>query len=131
VYAATGAINTSDSRTKQQVRDISDAERRVAMRLKSGLRAFKFNDAVALKGDGARIHFGMIAQEVKAAFESEGLSAEEYAVLCYDEWDAVPAKEEVRGDNGDIVVAASAAVPAGNIYGVRYDELLAFILSAI
>ena len=125
VYAATGTINTSDAREKQQVRELSDAERAVAVRIKSLIRAFKFNDAVEKKGDGARIHFGVIAQDVKAAFEAEGLVAEDYAVLCYDEWPETP---EERDDDGNLTQEYR---PAGNRYGVRYEELLAFILGAM
>lgn len=112
VYAGTGAINTSDGREKQQVQSISDKEKIVANKLKKSLVKYKFNDAVREKGDAARIHFGIIAQDVKQAFEDEGLVAEDYAMLCYDEWEA------------------SDDQPAGNKYGVRYDELLAFILAA-
>lgn len=125
IYAGTGTINTSDSREKQQVREVSVAEKAVALRLKSLLRAFKFNDAVAKKGDGARIHFGVLAQDVKEAFEDEGLVAEEYGVLCYDEWDEKP---EVK-DSEDNIIQASE--PAGNRYGVRYDELLVFIIASL
>lgn len=129
VYAGTGTINTSDARTKQQIRDLSDAERAVAKKCKGLLKAFKFNDAVAEKGDKARIHFGVIAQEVKAAFESEGLPAESYAILCYDEWE--DQFEDVRGENGDLTGEKKLIVPAGNRYGIRYDQLLAFIIAAL
>lgn len=125
VYAGTGTINTSDAREKQQIRALLDAERTVAVKLKGLMRAFKFNDAVEKKGDGARIHFGVIAQDVKAAFESEGLVAESYAILCYDAWDAEP---EMLSDEGVVIRTAKQA---GNRYGVRYDELLAFIISAL
>jgi hypothetical protein len=125
VYAGTGSINTSDARSKQEIRALSDAERAVAMRLKSLIRAFKFNDAVALKGSAARMHVGIIAQDVKAAFEAEGLVAEDYGMLCYDEWEAEPAMTDADGN-----VIREAAI-AGDRYGVRYEELLAFIISAI
>lgn len=125
VYAGTGAINTSDEREKQQIQELSDAERAVAVRLKSLIRRFKFNDAVAQKGGAARWHVGIIAQEVKIAFEAEGLVAEEYGVLCFDEWDAQP---EQRGEDGTLLQAYRAA---GNRYGVRYEELLAFIIAAL
>lgn len=148
VYAGTGTINTSDAREKQQVREITEAEQAVAKRLKKLLRAFKFNDAVAGKGDAARIHFGVIAQDVKSAFETEGLVAENYSILCYDEWPDVfepvyarrlvkqvvqtedgPAEVEVEEeyDTGERVQTQHA----GNRYGVRYEELLAFIIAAI
>lgn len=119
VYAGTGTINTSDAREKQQIRSLSDAENAVAVRLKSLIKAFKFNDAVQSKGDAARIHVGVIAQEVIAAFEAEGLDANRYAIVCYDEWDA-----ELDEDGNEVR-------PAGNRYGVRYEELLAFIISAL
>lgn len=113
VYATTGTINTSDETEKQQIRELSDAERLVATRAKGLLKAFKFNHAVEQKGDGARIHFGIIAQELKAAFEAEGLDGFDYGVLCYDEWEATD------------------QINAGNRYGVRYDQLLCFIIAAL
>ena len=125
VYAGTGTINTSDAREKQQIRDLSAAEKAVAVKLKGMIRAFKFNDAVDKKENAARIHFGVIAQDVKATFESEGLVAEDYAILCYDEWGVEP---EMLNDDGTIIRAAK---PAGNRYGVRYEELLAFIISVL
>jgi hypothetical protein len=113
VYAATGTINTSDGRSKQDLADLDIAERRVAIALKGLVKKFRFKDSVQVKGDAARIHVGVVAQEVIAAFEAEGLDANRYAIVCYDEWEA----EEDR--------------PAGNRYGVRYEELLAFIISAL
>lgn len=141
IYAATGTINTSDEREKQQIRDLSEAEKRVAVKLKSQIKAFKFNDAVIEKGDKARIHFGVIAQEVKAAFESEGLVAEDYAILCYDEWEAeyreITEEITVTNDAGEEVTEIvetgerELTREAGSRYGVRYEELLAFIISAL
>lgn len=144
VYAGTGTINTSDEREKQQIRELSDVERQVALRLKSELVAFKFNDAVERKDTAARIHFGVIAQRVKAAFESEGLVAENYAVLCYDEWadiwEDVPEiteKSDLLDERGlpimKVIQPASRKLvtPAGNRYGVRYDELFAFIIGSL
>jgi len=135
VYAGTGTISTSDAREKQQIRDLSVAERAVAVKLKGLVRAFKFNDAVEKKGEGARIHFGVIAQDVKAAFESEGLVAEDYAILCYDEWGTEPeitgpVLDDVGNETGETKVLRTSK-PAGNRYGVRYEELLAFIISVL
>lgn len=124
VYAATGAINTSDARSKQQIRPLEDAERAVAIRCKGLLRAFKFNDAVNKKGDGARIHFGVVAQDLAAAFQAEGLDPHKYAMFCYDEWED---EWDERADTKERVLVN----PAGNAYGVRYEELLAFIIAAI
>lgn len=100
VYAGTGAINTSDANTKQQVAELTDAEKRVAARIKGMMRTFRFNDSVAEKGDGARIHAGAIAQDVQAAFVAEGLDATRYALFCSDTWwefDGKPVQADANG----------------------------------
>jgi hypothetical protein len=117
VYATTGTINTSDERLKQQIKPIDDAALRAWAKVE--YVQYKWNDAVEKKGDGARWHFGLIAQKVKEAFESEGLDAFEYGVLCYDTWEA---RAEEIDDNGVVVKRAQEA---GNRYGVRYEEALA------
>jgi len=117
VYATTGTINTSDERQKQQIKPIDDACLRAWAKVE--YVQYKWNDAVALKGNGARWHFGLIAQRVKEAFESEGLDAFEYGLLCYDEWEA---QAEDKDENGHITKHAQEA---GNRYGVRYEEALA------
>tara|TARA_R110000868_G_scaffold25649_1_gene99856 strand:+ start:1740 stop:3290 length:1551 start_codon:yes stop_codon:yes gene_type:complete len=113
VYAATGTINTSDEREKQDIAELDATEKRVAVALKGLIKKFRFKDAVQSKGETARIHVGVIAQEVIAAFQAEGLDPMRYAIVCYDEW----AAEDDR--------------PAGSRYGVRYEELLAFIVGAM
>jgi hypothetical protein len=119
VFAGTGTINTSDQRKKQNIEELSDAEKRVALAAKGLLKKFKFIDAVATKGDAARIHFGLVAQDLKLAFEAEGLNAFDYGVLCYDEYE------------GETLSDGTVLFESGNVYGVRYDELFAFVLSAI
>jgi hypothetical protein len=118
VYALTGTISTSDERTKQDIADLTTAERNVAVAIKGVVKSFRFRDAVSSKGDDARIHFGVIAQDVQAAFVAEGLDPNRYALFCHDTW------EEEGEENGVIL-------PSGDRYGIRYDELLAFIIAAI
>ena len=125
VFAGNATINTSDAREKQQIAELTASEKVVAIHLKSMIRSFKFNDSVEAKGDAARIHFGVMAQDVKAAFEAEGLVAEKYSMLCYDEWPETP---EERDEDGNIT---QAFIAAGNRYGIRYEEFLAFIISAL
>jgi len=140
VYAATGTINTSDERLKQQVRDISEAEARVAVAAKGLLKAYKYNDAVEAMGDGARWHVGIIAQELKAAFEAEGLDAHEYGMFCWDEWwEADVWHEDDSLENGgyyqretfDSEADAPADAVRNERYSIRYEELLAFIIASI
>ena len=112
VYAVNGTINTSDAAEKQQVRELDDAERRTAQRIKGLIRAFKWNEAVESKGDGARIHIGVIAQDVEAAFTAEGLDASKYGLFCRDTWDTLDGPPQTR-------------------LGVRYEELLAFVIGSL
>ena len=123
IYAVNGTIQTSDGREKQQVADLNDAERKVAARIKGLIKKFKFNEAVKAKGDQARIHVGVVAQDVKAAFEAEGLDPSKYGLFCYDEWE----DQYELNDAGEKVLIR----PAGNRHGIRYDELLAFVISAM
>ena len=116
VYAGTGTINTSDERLKQQISD--DLAPELKAWAKVNFCKYKFNDAVEIKGDGARWHIGVIAQQIRDAFESEGLDPFAYGILCYDEWDA---EEEVLDDSGTVI---NNKREAGNRYGVRYEEAL-------
>lgn len=113
IYATNGAIQTSDRNEKQGIRELLDAEQRVATACKGLLRAFKWNSAVEEKGDEARIHFGIIAQDLQDAFTAEGLDASDYAMFINSTW-----TDEETGEERSRM-------------GVRYSELLAFIISAI
>jgi hypothetical protein len=113
IYAGTGTINTSDEREKQDIKDLSETEKQVAIAIKGLIKSFRFKDSIAKKGDKARIHFGVMAQQVAEAFKTAGLNPDNYALFCYDEWEA------------------SEGVESGNRYGIRYDELLAFVISAL
>ena len=113
IYATNGTIQTSDRNEKQDIEVLSEAEQRVAVACKGLLRKFRWKDAVEEKGDDARIHFGIIAQDLQAAFEAEGLDAGRYAMFISSTW-----TEEKTGEERSRM-------------GVRYSELLAFIIAAI
>lgn len=119
VFAGNGTINTSDEREKQDIIDLTTAEKQVAIAIKGLIRSFKFKSAVAKKGDKARIHVGVMAQQVAEAFKTAGLNPDNYSLFCYDEWTA-----QIDEDGKEIS-------PAGNRYGIRYDQLLAFVISAL
>lgn len=130
LYATNGTINTSDENEKQQIADLSDAERAVATAIKAKIKKFKFNDAVADKGDNARIHVGVIAQDVKAAFEAQSLDPNAYGIFCSDTWYEVDGKKFDEATGKDYIADSNGAVEITRL-GVRYDELLAFIISVI
>jgi len=157
IYATNGTIQTSDRNEKQDIEVLSDAETRVAQACKGLLRKFRWQDAVAEKGDDARIHFGIIAQDLQDAFAAEGLDAGRYAMFISSTWwetqtevPAVEAVAEVLDDDGNVVteaVEAKEAYTRTDTYetleeapegatertrlGVRYPELLAFIIGAM
>lgn len=136
VRAGTGTIATSDGRLKQDIAELSEVELAVAKDLKDLVRRYRFTDAVELKGGDARIHVGVIAQEVMRVFADHGLDACDYALLCYDEWEAQyrDIYKVVQVDGVDVHEPTGERVleaPAGNRYGIRYDQLLAFIIAAL
>jgi hypothetical protein len=113
IYATNGTIQTSDRNEKQDIEALSDAEQRVAVAAKGLLRKFRWISSVEENGDDARIHFGIIAQDLQDAFTAEGLDAGRYAMFISSTWtDEETGEERTR-------------------LGVRYSELLAFIISAI
>jgi hypothetical protein len=113
LYATNGTIQTSDRNEKQDIEELSDAEQRVAVAAKGLLRKFRWKSSVAEKGDEARTHFGIIAQDLQAAFIAEGLDAGDYAMFIHTTW-----TDEETGEERSRM-------------GVRYSELLAFIIAAI
>lgn len=135
VYATTATINTSDEREKKNIEAISDAVFRAWGRVQ--FRQFLFRDAVEKKGESARLHVGIIAQQVKDAFEVEGLDATRYGLLCYDEWSSeyetvtVVDAEAIYDEDGNELTPGRSheelrlVRPSGNRYGIRYEEALA------
>ena len=112
IYATNGTIQTSDRNEKQDIAELTDAETRVAVAAKGLLRKFRWKDSVVEKGDEARTHFGIIAQDLQDAFTAEGLDAGDYAMFISTTWTNDDGEEQTR-------------------LGVRYPQLLAFIISAI
>ncbi|MFS9668747.1 tail fiber domain-containing protein, partial [Klebsiella pneumoniae] len=118
----------SDEREKQQIASLTDAEMTAAKAISKLFKTFKWNDSVTEKGDNARTHAGVIAQQVETAMSDAGLDASDYAFFINTTWwetqtevaaveaveaqDAVyedvviPAVEEVLDDDGNIVTEA-------------------------
>ncbi len=113
IYATNGTIQTSDINEKQDIEDLSEAENRVAVAAKGLLKKYRWKSAVEEKGDNARYHFGIMAQDLQQAFSAEGLDAGNYGVFISSTWtDETTGEEKTR-------------------LGVRYSELLAFIIAGI
>ena len=129
IYAASSTINTSDANEKQQIQDLTAAEKAVSQALKGMMKTFKFNDAVQAKGANARIHFGVIAQDVQAAFAAQGLNPNNYGVFCSDTWYEVDGK--IKNENNIKFTADSPGAVERTRLGVRYDELFALIIAGL
>ena len=162
VYVKDGTVENSDRNLKQDIEKISEAEEKVARKCKKLLRKYRWKDSVVEKGDSARIHFGIIAQDLENAFKSEGLDAGDYGMFIKNIWwekervipavEAVEAVDAVYDEEDNLISPAVEAVeakdeetvvdtfyskdeaPEGSAKktrrGVRYSELLAFIMCA-
>jgi len=163
IYATNNTIQTSDRNEKQDIEEITEAEAAVAKACRGLLRSFRWKSAVNEKGDVARIHFGIMAQDLQDAFTAEGLDAGRYGMFISTTWwetqaevaavEAVEAVEAVTDEDGNVTTEAVEAVEAKDAYtrtdtfqtlaeapagatertrlGVRYSELLAFIIAAL
>ncbi len=143
IYATNGTIQTSDQNEKQQIASLTDAEIAAAKAISALFKTFKWNDAVTEKGDAARTHSGVIAQEVEQAMTDAGLNAGDYAFFISTTWwetytdvPAVEADEENGVEARDAFTRTNTFViqveaPDGAIErtrkGIRYPQLLAFV----
>ena len=143
IYATNGTIQTSDRNEKQDVAALTATEMLVAARISGLFKTFRWIDSVADKGDDARTHTGVIAQDVHASFLAEGLDAGDYALFTSTTWwetqtdvPAVEADEDneieaadayTRTDTFDTLDEAPDGATERTRMGIRYPELLAFV----
>ena len=143
IFATNGTIQTSDRNEKQDVAALTATEMLVAARISGLFKTFRWIDSVADKGDNARTHTGVIAQDVQAAFIAEGLDSGDYALFTSATWwetqtdvPAVEADEDneieaadayTRTDTFDTLDEAPDGATERTRMGIRYPELLAFV----
>jgi hypothetical protein len=126
-YLAVAATITSDARLKEQVSPLSD----VMLKAWADINwvTFKMRDSVEAKGDKARTHVGLIAQDVVEVLERHGLNPYQLASICYDEWDAE--YEHKRNDDGSFAYYKNGKPvmvkvrEAGDKYSLRYEQAFA------
>ena len=126
VHATNGTIQTSDRNRKQDIAALTSAEMLVAKRISALFKTFRWKDKVAAKGDDARTHSGIIAQDVQAAFAAESLDASDYSMFISNTWwehsvdvaavEAVKAKDAVYNEDGDEVTSAVGGIDARDAY---------------
>ena len=127
-FIVNGVTTGSDQNEKQQIASLTSAEIAAAKRISTGFKTFKWNSAVTKKGDSARTHTGVIAQEVRTALEAEGLDAGNYAFFMSNTfWEkdvevaAVEAKDAVTRkvidtDGNEIEEVVTPAVEARDAF---------------
>jgi hypothetical protein len=121
-----GAVTTSsDQNEKQDIASLTAKELKVATKLSALFKTYRWKDRVVEKGDKARTHSGIIAQDIQSAFSAEGLDASKYGMFISNTWwekDNVTynTKEEAPSDANEKTRLA-----------VRYTELFSFIFSSI
>ena len=137
LYATNGTIQTSDETEKQSIQSLTSTEIAVAKRLSKLFKTFKFNSSVEEKGDNARTHTGIIAQNVKQAFTDEGLNVSNYSLFISTTW--WEKERTITGNDGTQIQEKETweteeEAPEGAVQktrlGIRYPELLCFISSA-
>ena len=128
------------------IASLTSAEITAATAISKLFKTFKWKDRVAEKGDNARTHTGVVAQQVEKAMSDAGLDAGNYSFFISSTWweakvevAAVEADESksieakaayTRTENYDTKDAAPEGATERNRKGIRYPELLAFIGAA-
>jgi len=148
IYSTSSSISASDRNEKQDINEITESERKVASKIVDLFRTFRMKDAVSKKGDEARLHNGVIAQDLIEVFQSEGLNAHRYGLFCYDDiwlvdgenelYETVYEKDDSEDDGVKEVKVKTGvfadkdtpgAVATPGPYSIRYEELLCFVVS--
>ena len=121
-----GTFNGSDRNLKEDIEELDEAEKRVAIACKSLVKKYRLKSAIEKKGDDARTHIGIIAQELQAAFEAEGLNAFKYSMIGKDTW-----WEKIEDGERVVKYEATEGYTEVTQMSVQYTELLAFIITAL
>ena len=126
VFATNTSIQTSDENEKQDIASLTSEEIIAATAISKLFKTYKWKDAVIKKGDNARTHTGVVAQQVQTAMSDAGLDASKYAFWCSDTWwqkdvevaavEAVEAKDAVYDDDGNLVSEAVEGIEAQDAY---------------
>ncbi|WPO20853.1 right-handed parallel beta-helix repeat-containing protein [Raoultella ornithinolytica] len=116
IYVQNDIHVTSDETWKNILGNISGNEAFLTAWGTLSYKIFQMKSAVADKGDDARIHAGLIAQDVIQALTDAGLDWTRYGLVTLEQWDD---QDEELDDYGVVV---KAAVAAGQKYSLRMAE---------
>lgn len=129
VYLTGDPIVSSDKSLKTEIAEFPESLLKKWSKVK--WMSFKFKDAVEAKGDDARIHSGVIAQDVRRALT--GMDISKWSFFCKDKWEdrkevdwvEVPAGKDEFGVYREAHTERRVKVSrkAGEQYSIRYQEM--------
>lgn len=134
-YLTNSPIVSSDKRLKQDFSEVPEAVFNAWANVK--FQQYRFKEAVESKGELARKHVGLVAQEIVEAFQAQGLNACDYGIVCHDSWEdqyrdvEVSHTPAVMDEEGNVITPEKTEYehhlvkPAGDVWTVRYEEALA------
>ena len=134
---ATIRIYSSDETLKRDINALSEAEKAVALKIKGLMRTFRWKDSYEKKGDDARYHTGVVAQQVEALFKEEGLDISKYAFWVKGVHYVDSEGKEIVDEYGAYITPNMPAFEKitdkkeAYRYSIRYDQLLCFIIGAM
>ena len=157
IYTVNAVIVGSDREYKESINELLKSEIAVAKACKKLMRKYKLKESIARKGNEARWHIGIIAQDLEDAFAAEGLDAGEYGMFVCNTWweadvdyEAIAPVEPVRDQFDELItprVEGRKAKTVREVFeskeeapsdaveitrrAVRYEELLAFIVAGL
>lgn len=110
IYSSTDLNVSSDMRLKSDKRPLEEREKAAALEIKESIGLYKLIRSVNDKGEDARLHVGVYAQDIISIFEKHGIDAlSNYAFIGRD--------HSEDGEEGYL--------------NIRYGELALFILAAL
>tara|TARA_Y100000361_G_scaffold125989_1_gene119727 strand:- start:644 stop:2107 length:1464 start_codon:yes stop_codon:yes gene_type:complete len=137
IYASSGTVNSSDETLKRDINALSEAEKAVALKIKGLMRTFRWKSSYEKKGDDARYHTGVVAQQVEALFKEEGLDISKYAFWVKGVHYVDSEGKEIVDEYGAYITPNMPAFEKvtdkkeAYRYSIRYDQLLCFIIGAM
>ena len=129
VYLASEPIVSSDRNLKAEIADFPEALLNKWAKVK--WVSFKFKDSIERKGQRARTHSGVVAQDVANALK--GVKLANWSFFCRDKWDErrraewreIPAHTDEFGIFREARMEREEVVEreAGEQYSIRYQEM--------
>lgn len=117
LYSDSGAVQVSDINYKTDIASLSDE----VLDAWADVNYCQFRML-----NGSRLHAGTVVQWILQAFETRGLDATAYGVVCHETWPAKPAVGAVYAEDGSVLTPAIPAQAAGEQWTLRWNECAAF-----